>query len=200
MKRRNILKLVPAAILSAGGIIGFSKFISADSKSKSGQSEDLANSGTLKKMITKEELATLERNPETITPIEMNDAQWREVLDDNAYAVLRKEATERPFSSPLDNEKRTGQFVCGGCGLALFESNTKFDSRTGWPSFYDIIAGRMGEKTDWKIGYPRTEYHCARCGGHQGHVFKDGPKPTGLRYCNNGLALKFIPEKGTSTS
>ncbi len=197
MKRRNILKLVPAAILSAGGIIGFSKFISADNKSKS---EETANNETPKKMISKEELATLERNPETVVPIEMNDTAWREVLDDNAYAVLRKEATERPFSSPLDNEKRAGQFVCGGCGLALFESKTKFDSRTGWPSFYDVIAGRMGTKTDWKIGYPRTEYHCARCGGHQGHVFKDGPKPTGLRYCNNGLALKFIPEKADSTS
>lgn len=196
MKRRNILKLVPAAILSAGGIIGFNKFISAENNSKS---ESLANNETPKKMINKEELAALERNPETVTPIEMGDADWRAVLDKNAYAVLRKEATERPFSSPLDNEKRAGQFICGGCGLALFESKTKFDSRTGWPSFYDVIVGRMDTKTDWKIGYPRTEYHCARCGGHQGHVFKDGPKPTGLRYCNNGLALKFIPEQSATS-
>lgn len=190
MKRRNLLKLVPAAILTAAGAAGFGKYIAAQNKPKA---TELTNNDIPEKMITKAELAQLERNPESVTPITMDDADWKDVLPGKEYAVLRKEATERPFTSPLDNEKRTGQFICGGCGLALFESNTKFDSRTGWPSFYDIIAGRMGTKTDWKIGYPRTEYHCARCGGHQGHLFKDGPRPTGLRYCNNGLALKFIP-------
>ena len=198
MKRRNILKLIPVAMLATAGVVGFSKFISANNKPKTGE---LANDDEKpKKMITKEQLATLERNPDTVIPIEMSDADWKEVLPANEYAVLRKEATERPFTSPLDNEKRVGQFVCGGCGLALFESSTKFDSRTGWPSFYDVIAERMGTKTDWKIGYPHTEYHCARCGGHQGHVFKDGPLPTKLRYCNNGLALKFIPEDSVKTS
>ena len=107
--------------------------------------------------------------------------------------MLRDEGTERPFTSPLNEEKREGQFACAGCGLALFASSTKFDSGTGWPSFYDAIEGRIETKTDFKLIIPRTEYHCARCGGHQGHVFNDGPKPTGLRYCNNGVALTFIP-------
>ena len=107
--------------------------------------------------------------------------------------MLREEGTERPFTSPLNNEKRKGTFVCAGCDLPLFESKTKYDSGTGWPSFYDVIPGRVETKIDHKLIYPRTEYHCARCGGHQGHVFDDGPKPTGLRYCNNGVALKFIP-------
>ena len=110
-----------------------------------------------------------------------------------AYAVLRKEATERPGSSPLDNEKRDGIFACAGCGFDLFQSSQKFDSGTGWPSFFDYIPGALGVKRDFKLIIPRTEYHCARCGGHQGHVFKDGPAPTGLRYCNNGVALTFKP-------
>lgn len=108
--------------------------------------------------------------------------------------ILREEGTERPFSSPLNEEKRQGKFVCAGCGQELFASTTKFDSGTGWPSFFEAIPGAVDTKTDYKIGVPRTEYHCANCGGHQGHVFPDGPNPTGLRYCNNGLALKFIPE------
>ena len=107
--------------------------------------------------------------------------------------MLRKEGTEYPFSSPLNNEKRKGTFVCAGCDLPLFDSKTKFDSGTGWPSFYQVIEGRVETTTDHKLIYPRTEYHCARCGGHHGHVFDDGPKPTGLRYCNNGVALKFVP-------
>src|SRR5262249_21750452 len=109
------------------------------------------------------------------------------------FNILREEGTERPFSSPLNKEKGAGTFVCVACDLPLFESRTKFDSGTGWPSFYDHIPGAFETKTDFKIGYPRTEHQCARCGGHQGHVFNDGPKPTGLRYCNNGVALKFQP-------
>ncbi|MEO0612123.1 MAG: peptide-methionine (R)-S-oxide reductase MsrB, partial [Pseudomonadota bacterium] len=109
-------------------------------------------------------------------------------------AVLRREGTERPFSSPLNDEKRTGIFECAGCGLPLFASDTKYDSGTGWPSFFDFLPNALGTKTDYKLIVPRTEYHCARCGGHQGHVFKDGPAPTGLRYCNNGVALRFKPE------
>ena len=110
-----------------------------------------------------------------------------------SYAVLRQEATERPYTSALLEEHRPGTFVCAGCSLPLFKSDWKFDSRTGWPSFYTAIKGAVGRKTDFKIGVPRTEYHCARCLGHQGHVFRDGPRPTGLRYCNNGVALRFMP-------
>jgi peptide-methionine (R)-S-oxide reductase len=119
--------------------------------------------------------------------------EWRFLLTPAQFNVLREEGTERAFTSPLNNEKRKGTYVCAGCALPLFESNTKYDSGTGWPSFWDGINGRVETYVDHKLIYPRTEYHCARCGGHQGHVFDDGPKPTGLRYCNNGVALKFIP-------
>jgi peptide-methionine (R)-S-oxide reductase len=122
-----------------------------------------------------------------------SDAEWRRRLGDAAWSVMRREGTERPFTSPLNDEHRRGTFVCKGCDLPLFRSNWKFDSRTGWPSFYEVIAANIGRKRDLAIGIPRTEYHCARCLGHQGHVFNDGPRPTGLRYCNNGVALKFVP-------
>jgi peptide-methionine (R)-S-oxide reductase len=120
--------------------------------------------------------------------------QWRALLSPAAYAVLFEEATERPGSSPLDQEKRTGTFVCAACFLPLFESRDKFDSGTGWPSFTQPIAGHVGLKKDTKLFYTRTEYHCARCGGHQGHVFDDGPKPRGERWCNNGVALQFVAQ------
>ncbi|CAN7606153.1 peptide-methionine (R)-S-oxide reductase MsrB [Phenylobacterium sp. LjRoot219] len=123
----------------------------------------------------------------------LSDAEWKKKLAPAAYQVLRHEGTERPGSSPLLKEHRKGVFVCGGCGLALFKSDWKFESGTGWPSFYTALPGALARKTDYKIGLPRTEYHCAQCLGHQGHVFDDGPKPTGLRYCNNGAALKFAP-------
>ena len=122
-----------------------------------------------------------------------SDAEWKRRLTPEQYRILREEGTERPFSSPLDKEKRAGTFICAGCGNALFSSTTKFDSGTGWPSFYAPLRGAIGTSTDFKLGYPRTEVHCADCGGHLGHVFRDGPKPTGLRYCMNGVAMRFRP-------
>jgi peptide-methionine (R)-S-oxide reductase len=122
------------------------------------------------------------------------DAEWRSILTPAQYDVLRQEATEPPGSSPLLNEHREGIFVCAGCELPLFKSETKYDSGTGWPSFWSPIEGAIGTRTDKKLWMERTELHCRRCGGHLGHVFKDGPQPTGLRYCMNGLALKFVPK------
>jgi len=123
----------------------------------------------------------------------LSDADWQKRLPAEAYQVLRHEGTEQPFTSPLLNEHRKGVFACLGCGLPLFKSDWKFDSHTGWPSFWTEITGALAKKADFAIGIPRTEYHCARCLGHQGHVFDDGPRPTGLRYCDNGAALKFVP-------
>ena len=128
-----------------------------------------------------------------IEKITKTEAEWRKILTPSQYHILREEGTERAFTSPLNDEKRAGTYVCAGCELDLFTSEMKFDSGTGWPSFYTTLPNRVETKRDFKLIYPRTEYHCARCGGHQGHVFKDGPQPTGLRYCNNGLALNFIP-------
>jgi peptide-methionine (R)-S-oxide reductase len=119
--------------------------------------------------------------------------EWRTILTAEQYAVLRQEGTERPGSSPLNHEKRAGTFNCAACDLPLFSSKTKFESGTGWPSFYQPLDKAVGESTDYKIGIGRTEVHCRRCGGHLGHVFNDGPQPTGLRYCMNGVSLKFVP-------
>ena len=122
-------------------------------------------------------------------------AEWKTLLPETSYRVLFEEDTERPGSSPLNKEKRAGTFVCAACYLPLFGADTKYDSGTGWPSFFDHLPGALGTKKDRTLIWTRTEYHCARCGGHQGHVFDDGPQPTGLRYCNNGVALRFVPKE-----
>ncbi|MGH8171941.1 MAG: peptide-methionine (R)-S-oxide reductase MsrB [Rhodanobacteraceae bacterium] len=122
------------------------------------------------------------------------DAEWRALLTPAQYSVLRQQGTERPFTSPLDHEKRSGTFYCAGCDNALFSSRTKFDSGTGWPSFYQPLPKAVNEERDSTLGMVRTEVHCRRCGGHLGHVFDDGPRPTGLRYCMNGVALTFKAE------
>jgi len=129
-----------------------------------------------------------------VTKLAKSKAEWRKILQPQVYAVLFEQRTEAPFSSALDKEKRRGTFVCAACQLPLFSSNAKFDSGTGWPSFFEPIDGRLDTKRDYWLIVPRTEYHCRRCGGHQGHVFNDGPPPTRQRWCNNGVALIFVAE------
>ena len=126
-------------------------------------------------------------------PLAKTRADWAELLSPEVFRILFEEDTEYACSSVLLTEERDGTFLCAACLLPLFDSGSKYESGTGWPSFWEALPGTLATKTDFKLGYPRTEYHCARCGGHQGHLFEDGPPPSGLRYCNNGLALVFIP-------
>ncbi|TDO03487.1 MULTISPECIES: peptide-methionine (R)-S-oxide reductase MsrB [Halomonas] len=130
---------------------------------------------------------------EGLEVLKLSEAEWRERLSDKQFEILREGGTEPAFSSPLDKETREGEYRCAGCDLLLFTSDMKYDSGTGWPSFFDHVEGHLLTERDFVLLIPRTEYHCARCGGHQGHVFDDGPEPTGLRWCNNGLALTFVP-------
>ncbi|HEX9392581.1 MAG TPA: peptide-methionine (R)-S-oxide reductase MsrB [Usitatibacteraceae bacterium] len=128
-----------------------------------------------------------------IEKLKLSDAEWKQKLTPAQFDVLRKEGTERPFSSPLNDEKRKGVFHCSACDLPVYTSEMKFDSGTGWPSFFTTLPGAFDTSRDFKLIFPRTEYHCARCGGHHGHVFNDGPQPTGQRWCNNGVSLVFKP-------
>ena len=145
------------------------------------------------------EAATMTTTDQTVDYRKLSDADWRKRLDPQAYDVLRKHGTERPGTSPLNHEKRKGTFACAGCELPLFSSDTKFESGTGWPSFYQPLADAIETTSDRSLFMVRTEVHCKRCLGHLGHVFDDGPKPTGLRYCMNGVSLKFVPEAGGQT-
>ncbi len=137
---------------------------------------------------------TMTTSKETIAKLEKSKDEWRELLEKDRYRILFEEGTERSFTSSLNQEKRAGTFICAACYLPLFDASTKFESGTGWPSFYQAIEGHAATKRDFKMILPRTEYHCIRCGAHQGHIFNDGPKPTGQRWCNNGLALLFVPQ------
>lgn len=157
--------------------------VSACTPSQSTPSGSPVSSDTLR-------VHTLRDDP---TPLDKTTEEWRTLLSDDEFNILFEAGTEPRGSSPLLDEKRTGTYICAACRLPLFSSKTKYESGTGWPSFWAPIEGQVDTKKDTKLGYPRTEYHCKRCGGHQGHIFEDGPDPTGLRYCNNGLALAFVP-------
>ncbi|HUL67848.1 MAG TPA: peptide-methionine (R)-S-oxide reductase MsrB [Burkholderiaceae bacterium] len=152
-----------------------------------------ALAGGLAAASTPAAVQAVDANAPKIEPLNLPDAEWKKRLTPAQYDVLRREGTERAFTSPLNDEKRRGTFQCVACDLPLYTSDMKFDSGTGWPSFFTTLPGVFQTKTDFKLILPRTEYHCARCGGHHGHVFDDGPQPTGKRYCNNGVVLKFVP-------
>jgi len=188
MKRRTLLKhlaIVPGAIILAR--YGYA------APPKAPPNEGKISVETLQKewktYLAEDSDAVL-----TKEPLKHSEAEWKKILTPEQFEVLRREGTERPFTSSLNDEKREGVFVCAACSLPLFTSAMKFDSGTGWPSFFTTIPDAFETKRDFKLIWPRTEYHCVRCGGHHGHVFNDGPQPTGERWCNNGVALRFIPK------
>ena len=185
MNRRTFVTTLCAAPL-VGGVVG---------RAYSAKPPDAAGGKALEEIRNnwKSLLAPGAEVTLSTEPLKKSDAEWRNLLTPAQFDVLREEGTERPFSSPLNDERRSGIFVCAGCTLPLFSSAMKFDSGTGWPSFFTEIPGHLATSRDFKLILPRTEYHCVRCGGHQGHVFDDGPPPTGQRWCNNGVALRFIP-------
>ena len=182
MKRRTLLQGLFAA--AAAGTLARTGSAAAPSKEVETLQKDW-------RLLLASGVAT----PSPSEKVKLSNDEWRKRLERMQYNVLREEGTERPGSSPLNAEKRAGVFACAGCDLPLFTSDMKFESGTGWPSFFTTIPGVFETKTDHLLMYARTEYNCTRCGGHHGHIFEDGPKPTGLRYCNNGVALRFIPFK-----
>ena len=188
MNRRKLLK----------GLLAAPVAMTVATDGVASQSEDATSVEELQKNW-KDLLAQGANVALTTEPLQHSEEQWRKILTPEQFRVLREEGTERPSSSPLNEEKRPGVFVCAGCRLPLFTSAMKYDSGTGWPSFFTTIPGALATKTDFKLIWPRTEYHCVRCGGHQGHVFNDGPPPTGQRWCNNGVALQFIPKAGKTS-
>ena len=181
MQRRSVLKALAAAPLA-----GWAWFAHAQKKGTAMVEELQSNWKTY--------LAAGTPTPSPDDPVKLSEKEWKQRLSPAAFRVLREEGTERAGTSPLDNEKRAGVFVCAGCDLPLFTSAMKFDSGTGWPSFFAPLADAVGTEIDRSYGMTRSSVHCRRCGGHLGHVFRDGPKPTGLRYCINGLALAFVAE------
>ena len=183
MTRRNLLHG-----LAAFSLFGLAKRTHAESPAAKGTSADELQKNWKSLLADGADVAT------TTEPLKLSPEEWKKRLSPPAYNVLREEGTEYAGTSKLLEEHRPGVFVCAGCSLPLFTSAMKFDSGTGWPSFFTSIPGMLGNSRDLKLGMPRNEYHCIRCGGHHGHVFDDGPRPTGLRYCNNGVALRFIPK------
>lgn len=184
MRRRELLKYAAYSAIALTPVVLIPRLSKASSTNSNTNGESIMNDKTF----------NLAPHPSSIEHFELTKKQWKERLSPEQFRILRKHGTERSFTSDLNDERSEGEYACAGCGLVLFKSEHKFDSGTGWPSFFDAIEGRIGTSTDYKLLYPRTEYHCARCKGHHGHVFKDGPQPTGLRYCNNGVALTFNPK------
>ena len=183
MQRRGFIQRVAA--LAALGVVAGREAIAAAPTDKKALDELHRNWKALLADGTPDVAAT--------PPLKLSSDEWRKRLSPAAYDVLREEGTERAGTSPFNAEKRPGVFVCAGCNLPVFTSAMKYESGTGWPSFFTAIPGTLAMKRDFKLILPRTEYHCIKCGGHQGHMFDDGPQPTGQRWCNNGVALKFIP-------
>ena len=182
MDRRNLLLGALAGGLIATGLVPFNSLAT-----KKRPSVDLMQNDWRKLLRPSAKIAS------DITPLKKPLDEWAKALPKDSYRVLFEEDTERAFTSPLNDEKRKGIFACRACDLPLFSSEMKYDSGSGWPSFFTSIPNHLATKTDFKLIWPRTEYHCVKCGGHQGHVFDDGPQPTSQRWCNNGVALRFIP-------